>query len=524
MLSPLRSDLRKTLLTWAILLTGILFFTGSKVIFASQPFERDEGEYAYSGAVILSGGTPYLDTYNMKLPGTYYMYALVSYAFGDGEVPIRLATMFFGLVSAFFLHRIIWLYLDQLAAAFGTNVFLLLMSTMYNEGLLANAEHFVLLFAMPGIYLGLRSVQRGTIAGMLVSGLLIGIAILMKQHALFYGLFILTMIALAGIHRTHLLRTAGQAILLLAGLATPLCCLIWYLHIRHAYDSFYYLTVLYGSAYAAHSNTALQSLLNLLSRIADQYFLSLSIIAMIWMAWRPTRYRYVALLFFLLSFMAVCPGFIFRRHYFMLLFPAVGFLFATLLHTAGVYCAHRSRLQAYMSATVIAAFLAFFLPFNFGKSPDAVYHRHYPDQPFTLMHDAADYLKTVTHPGEKVGMFSNEPQLYYYAGVHAASPFLYNYPMLENHQYAAVMVDTFIHQIEAADPHVFIHSNANLMVYDSTMLDHLDHWWEQRRGRYTLTAVLSYSDEASKGTWYKGAMLTDTAWLRSARMEFYIRK
>lgn len=511
-------------MTWAILLTGILFFATSKITFATIPFERDEGEYAYSGAVILSGGTPYLDTYNMKLPGTYYMYALVSYYFGDGEAPIRLATLFFGLIGAFFLYRTIRLYLDPLPAAFGTTIFLLLMSTMYNEGLLANAEHFVLLFALPGIYIGLRSVQRSTILGIFLSGLLIGIAILMKQHALFYGLFIGTMIVIAGIRRTNLLRTTGQVILLLIGLAAPLYCLIWYLHIRHAYESFYYLTVLYGSAYAAHSNTALQSLLNLLSRIADQYFLSLSIIAMIWMARRPSRYRYVALLFFLFSFLAVCPGFIFRRHYFMLLFPAVGFLFATVLHTVGIYYAHRGRIQAYIAGTVIVLFLAFFLPFNFGRSPVAIYHQHYPDQPFTLMHEAADYLKTVTQRGEKVGMFSNEPQLYYYADVGAASPFLYNYPMLENHQYARAMVDTFIHQIDAAEPHVFIYSNANLMIYDTTMLDRINDWWEERRKRYELAAVLSYSEGSGKGTWYKGASLSDTVWLRSEHMEFYIRK
>lgn len=524
MLSPLRSDLRKTLLTWAILLLGILFFAGSKVLFASQPFERDEGEYAYSGAVILSGGTPYLDTYNMKLPGTYYMYALVNYLFGPGEVSIRLATMVFGLLSAFFLYRTIQLCLDQLPAAFGTTVFLLLMSTMYNEGLLANAEHFVLLFALPGIYIGLRTVQRGGIMGLLLSGLLIGIAILMKQHALFYGLFILCMILLAAIQRTALLRTIAQGALLVSGMTIPLCCLIWYLHQRHAFDSFYYLTVLYGSAYAAHSNTALQSLLNLLSRIADQYFLSLSIIAMIWLVRRPTQYKYVALLFFVFSFLAVCPGFIFRRHYFMLLFPAVGFLFATLVHTVRTYYSQYPRIQIAVGSIPLVVFLCIFGSQNFISGPRQTYNHEYPDQPFTLMHDAAAYLKTVTHRGEKVGMWSNEPQLYYYAGVKAASPFLYNYPMLENHQYAPVMVDTFIHQIEATDPRIFIYSNANLMVYDTTMLKRIDQWWEQRSQIYNLAAILSYGEEARRGTWYKGEAIKDTAWRQTQHMEFYIKK
>ena len=39
------------------------------------PLERDEGEYAYMGQLILRGETPYVAAHNMKLPGVYYAYA-----------------------------------------------------------------------------------------------------------------------------------------------------------------------------------------------------------------------------------------------------------------------------------------------------------------------------------------------------------------------------------------------------------------------------------------------------------------
>ena len=37
------------------------------------PLERDEGEYAYAGQLMLQGIPPYKLAYNMKFPGTCYL-------------------------------------------------------------------------------------------------------------------------------------------------------------------------------------------------------------------------------------------------------------------------------------------------------------------------------------------------------------------------------------------------------------------------------------------------------------------
>ena len=46
------------------------------------PLERDEGEYAYAGQLMLQGIPPYKLAYNMKFPGTYAAYALIMALFG----------------------------------------------------------------------------------------------------------------------------------------------------------------------------------------------------------------------------------------------------------------------------------------------------------------------------------------------------------------------------------------------------------------------------------------------------------
>src|SRR5687768_3948970 len=62
-----------------LLLLGVfvLWVTVIRWRFVPMPLERDEGEYAYLGHLILNGIAPYTEAANMKLPGTNYMYALI---------------------------------------------------------------------------------------------------------------------------------------------------------------------------------------------------------------------------------------------------------------------------------------------------------------------------------------------------------------------------------------------------------------------------------------------------------------
>jgi len=72
-----------------LLLIALLFVTAVRLRIADAPLERDEGEYAYAGQLILDGVPPYRLAYNMKFPGTYYAYAAIEAAFGESAGAIR---------------------------------------------------------------------------------------------------------------------------------------------------------------------------------------------------------------------------------------------------------------------------------------------------------------------------------------------------------------------------------------------------------------------------------------------------
>ncbi len=55
---------------WLLVGLAILFVVVVRVRLRELPLERDEGEFAYAGQLMLEGVAPYREVYAMKLPGT----------------------------------------------------------------------------------------------------------------------------------------------------------------------------------------------------------------------------------------------------------------------------------------------------------------------------------------------------------------------------------------------------------------------------------------------------------------------
>ena len=67
---------------YAVLVLVLVLNCAIRFHLRNIPLERDEGEYAYAGQLMLQGIPPYKLAYNMKLPGTYAAYAVILAIFG----------------------------------------------------------------------------------------------------------------------------------------------------------------------------------------------------------------------------------------------------------------------------------------------------------------------------------------------------------------------------------------------------------------------------------------------------------
>ena len=167
----------------------LLLFAGIRWRVREMPLERDEGEYAYAGQLILQGVPPYELAYNMKLPGTYLAYAAILGGFGETPAGIHLGLLLVNgsaTILMFFLARRLY---GDLAGVTAAASYALLSTSEAVLGLAGHATHFVVLMALAGLLFLLAARESKSLKLYFAAGLCMGLAFLMKQPGLVFVIF-----------------------------------------------------------------------------------------------------------------------------------------------------------------------------------------------------------------------------------------------------------------------------------------------------------------------------------------------
>ncbi len=112
----------------------------------NAPLERDEGEHAYLAQTILAGHPPWALAYNLKLPGTDFMYALFLALFGQTAVAIRLGLLLVNIATVLLIALLGKGFTESLVAsspAPPTDCF----SWPERDGNRRHSTHYVVFFA-----------------------------------------------------------------------------------------------------------------------------------------------------------------------------------------------------------------------------------------------------------------------------------------------------------------------------------------------------------------------------------------
>lgn len=455
---------------------------------ADTPFERDEGEYAYAGQLILHGMPPYQHAYNMKFPGTYYAYALSEAAFGQTIRAIRLGLILVTSASTLLVFLIGRRLLGPRGGAFAAIAFAFLSLDRWVLGPFAHATHYVLLPALAGFWLLLRPPGRGRALIMLVSGVLLGVAVLMKQHAVFF-LPLAAYLVLGGGAGANEANAAPESTpswsrrfadlaLLTLGSALPLAVLIVVFTKQGVLHAFWFWTIQYARQYVSEMPP---------DRILFQFWASFrqTLLALppLWAAagvglvtlWLPPWTRTVRVFLAglaLASFLAICPGFYFRGHYFILMLPAVALLAAVAVESLRAWLARRAPPTVANVTALLAYGLILLVPlaaeseFLFAMTPRTLSRSVYGGEPFIEAVEIARYIREHSAPGDRIAVLGSEPEIYYYAQRLSATGYIYTYPLMETQPFAAHMQDEMIREVEAAQPKfmVFVQVTTSWMV------------------------------------------------------------
>ncbi len=105
------------------------------------PFARDQGVFAYVGQVILWGGRPYRDVWELKPPGIYYTYAFMLACTGSRVAGVRLLDLLATIVTLRLLNTVLRRFLSERAAWLGALLYAPLYLRLGYWGM-AQAESF----------------------------------------------------------------------------------------------------------------------------------------------------------------------------------------------------------------------------------------------------------------------------------------------------------------------------------------------------------------------------------------------
>lgn len=436
------------------------------------PLERDEGEYAYIGQLLLKGVEPFTHAYSLKLPGVSALYALFMLLFGQTSLGIHLGLLVVNSACILLVFLLARRMFDQKEALVSCASYAILSLSESVLGVFSHATHFVVLFALAGFLLLLRALEYQKIPLFFFSGVCFGLSFLMKQNAFLLIVFAFLYYAWCGFRFERSKRFfAVGGVVLVAGTLAPYLLLLQYIVRSGVFAPFWFWTVQYALAYTSilTPSESLDNFIRMVLRMHPFYpILLLAGVGAVncWKSRDMGKYAPFALGLLFFSFLAVCPGFYFRPHYVVLLLPAVSILAGHGSFSVGQWFNEMLGLKGITQfpffLLAAAAVFGFYCEqdYSFWLTPSQICRKNYYAEPFDQALQIADYLRSHTKPADRIAVLGCEPEIYFYADRMSATGHIYIFGMMENQPYARQMEAQMIQEIESVKPKYIVVDDA----------------------------------------------------------------
>ena len=506
-------------LFWLPLAIILLFNGAIRWRLLGMPLERDEGEYAYAGQLLLQGIPPYQIAWNMKFPGTYYAYAALMSVFGQTPEGIHYGIILVTSASTILIFLIGRRLMGAVGGLLAAALFTMLSALPFAYGLAGHATHFVVLFVCAGTFAVLKMEGKKPALWALFAGAAFGTAVLMKQHALIFAVAAAGWLLWRKFRRKE--KSLCHAGAFIAGAALPLLLTVAVLVQSGVWNRFVFWTIQYARQYVS---------IFPVSMAPRQFAVGFGPIfesgAWVWLAgfagmalvFLRTRHRRAAVLgagLFLAGMAGTFPGLYFRGHYFLMAMPGLALL------NAAFFLALADKLKQFPHVRMLKLLPVFlflgvagdFVMRNaatwFIQTPDEVCRKLYGLSPFPESPEIARYIEERTRPDDTIAVLGSEPQIFFLAHRRSASGYIYFYSLTEPQPMSRAMRDEFFHEVESAKPKYVVYDHTffswcQVFVPDETddILAGLNQRWNDYSQNYQLVGMVDIGEgESSQFFW-----------------------
>lgn len=480
-------------LPWTLVALAVLFAAVVRIRLLDTPLERDEGEYAYAGQLLLQGIPPYQLAFNMKFPGTYGSYAVMMAVFGQTASGIRWGFLVVNAATVVMIYLLGKRLFTPAAGVAASAAYALLSLGEGVLGTQAHATHFVVLAVMAGTLLLVRALDTGYRPLLLSSGVCYGVGILMKQHAVLLLLFgsLYLIWDRRALRRTGWAAISKDLVPLVGGAAVPVALTGFALWRAGVFGRFWFWTFTYARQYLLERSLSdgIATFGEFFPRAIGPnlaiWLIALAGLVALW--WKKEdRANAIFLTGFLgFSFLAASAGLYFREHYFVLVLPAVSLLAGSAVSWA------RRRMPAapwlvyglYGAALLISIVTQ--KEFLFDQSPLELSRKLYGYNPFPEAVQIGDYIRSHSEPGSQIAVLGSEPEIPFYAHRHSATGHIYMYGLMESQPYALSMQDELIRDLETSRPEyvIMVKTQASWLRMPNSP-QRIFEWWNEYNPRH----------------------------------------
>lgn len=249
----------------------LVFFLRLPSFFQSELIP-DESLYFFMAKNIVEGQVPYTTIWDNKPPGIYIIFSLGLILLGKSVISIRIIACLAVVISCYFLYKIGKL-ISQNDSKVGilAGIFYAVL-TIRNGGIAANTEIFYTPFVVCGFYLLFsildRPAQRlsSKYIQLFVIGLLLGVALQIKQVVLFDFIAILLIVILSFLRdngrvywtNIHLIKSN---VILILGFILPLIIVVLYFAIIGHFSDYFYANFTANLARVSSNNSLFNTFL-----------------------------------------------------------------------------------------------------------------------------------------------------------------------------------------------------------------------------------------------------------------------
>ena len=465
--------------------------------FFAIPMERDEGIYAYFGRLVLDGAVPYRDFYEHRLPGIFYMYAILVGLFGEFE-GLALGITLLNVGTLTFTYLFARRFFGSQPVAIAATVLSAVMALAPEiSGFTRQSEHIVMIWAMGGLHFLLKGMEEDKWKYLLASGVFMCLAMLTKPNGVFFillgGFWLVAHYLLErreGVEASiadKIKRTVVKASIYSAGVfgMFGLICLL--MLSQGVLGEMFYWAVTYSAGYVSRismSDGFSQFFMPTFKAVTANYvlFWVLALIGTVAYIALPSKEnnstsKKIALpLFVFCSFLTITPSYTFYGHYWIMFVPSIAFAAA-----AALQCINQIMGKTTVAGVVVSSIVGVLLLFHsssisadktlggsyyFSPKHEKIVMKTYGGNPFNEAYQVGKFLKTRTAPSDKIALIGSEPQMFIYTGANSVTRHAYFSYLMQDSTMAHVMQfqKEYRQDIEQGKPKYIVFFNHDISI------------------------------------------------------------